>query len=141
MEDMSVADFLEGVMEPALFDLESENMQVIKKIGILQGQLRIRPDMLHRVFYNMVSNLLKYADRRGPVEIDVRCNATELRIRWENAVGPPNSTDSNGVGLPNCQKILAAHQGTCSWTQSDRFCVSLTLPLTESLRSDAGSVR
>lgn len=63
-----------------------------------------------RVMDNVFSNLRKYADIAEPIYISLELSDNKLRIRIENKV-VHNDTESNGIGLKTCAKIMEALKG------------------------------
>lgn len=85
---------------------------------------------MQRVFDNLFSNLLKYADKSEPVSIRCTLRKERLCIYFANAVKPNSDrTDSNGIGTKVCEKIVHNHGGSFDVSQkAESYSVRICLP-------------
>lgn len=64
---------------------------------------------LMRIFENLFSNILKYADKSHPVQIFARVDDGKLLLTFSNRVSAATEkVDSNGIGIKTCEKIAEA---------------------------------
>ncbi len=91
--------------------------------------LSVHAMSMQRVFDNLFSNMLKYADRSKPAQI--RCEWSEgwVRLLIVNRIDPQaNSAGSTGIGIKVCEKIIQAHEGNFSAEAKDgRYLVRIEL--------------
>lgn len=85
---------------------------------------------MQRVFDNLFSNLLKYADKSEPISIRCMLHKERLCIQFANAVKPHSDrTDSNGIGTKVCEKIVLNHGGSFEVFQTaESYSVRICLP-------------
>lgn len=112
-DEVNGAEFVGQIVEESLFDLESEGLQVIRKTGEITCTLSVDVELMRRVFGNLFSNILKYADRALPVEAEYRETERELIICLKNSTAAGESErESTNIGLKTCGTILERHGGT-----------------------------
>lgn len=94
--------------------------------GSIQGNL----PLIHRIFDNLSSNIIKYADKKRPVHILIKIEKGELYIRFENFIAPKQDVESNHIGLQSVQLSMKQMHGTyfCEQTKN-YFLIVLTFPL------------
>lgn len=71
-------------------------------------------DMI-RIFDNLYSNIIKYADKSQPIDIALSFRDSRLMLTQTNAVRPaPRTTPmtSHGIGLDSIRRILQKYNGT-----------------------------
>lgn len=73
--------------------------------------------MLKRVFDNLFSNIIKYGDKKEPVEITGSLGESDLVITLKNTVKPDASNiESNRIGLKSVSRMLTQMGGDFSCT-------------------------
>lgn len=130
LEEVYGTELVGQLVEESLFDLESEGFQVALTPCELYCRLRVDPGLLRRVFGNLFSNLLKYADRDKPVEVSYRQEQDNLTISFCNSIDSGPKPESTQIGLRTCEVILKRHGGTFRHeVRGNRFFAIVTLPL------------
>lgn len=105
-------EFLGQIVEESLFDMESEGFQIVRRSDEIDCVLQADIEEIRRVFGNIFSNLLKYADRSQPVQVCYEQQTDRLIVSFRNAVAPgTDGRESNQIGLRTCAKIMEAHGG------------------------------
>ncbi|OWA33627.1 hypothetical protein B9G55_19945 [Saccharibacillus sp. O16] len=125
-DGMTLLDQLIGTHAPLLLD---EGL-VVEFIPCEQSfTLDVHAMSMQRVFDNLFSNMLKYADRSTPAQIQCTWSNGRLLLRIANAIDPQaNSAGSTGIGSKVCEKIIQAHGGTFSaQTLDGRYLVQIEL--------------
>ncbi len=64
-----------------------------------------------RVFDNITSNILKYADASLPVLLTAQIKGERLEIMERNIRSPERYVESTGIGLYSSKKIVSQHRG------------------------------
>lgn len=101
------------IVEESLFDLESEGIRVGRSQGRIDCSLEVDVKLIRRVFDNLFSNLLKYADRSKPVQVYYGQQDGRLKVSFVNAVRTEQAKrESTKLGLRTCEKIMQEHAGS-----------------------------
>lgn len=113
--------------------------------------LRIDPNLIQRVFKNIIGNSLKYnRDRDVDIRIDTDKVGKIIRFKIsDDGSGVPNEAlhklfdrlyrvdssrtsniEGSGIGLSICKEIIEAHGGRI-WAENDRdrFCILFSIPM------------
>ena len=79
----------------------------------------------------MFSNIGKYADIHKPVDVNTYVEDKDLVISISNHISKDTSgTESNGIGLKTCIKIMEQFSGSFNTHREDnKFISKITLPL------------
>ena len=126
-------ELLQRLLEEYAVPLESRGFPVSRDITVLDCQIWVDPVLLRRVFDNLYSNLVKYADTAYPVELVCRRTDTAACLTVSNRISPRQEhRESTNMGLTTCKKILHHLGGTFSWcVDEQRFSAEMTLPLAQ----------
>lgn len=86
---------------------------------------------LGRVFDNLCSNIMKYADQKYPVSFSLKIMGQELILTQTNLISAQaHSQESSGIGIHTCKKILERHDGSLTITKTQKyFSAMITLPI------------
>ncbi|NGZ75648.1 HAMP domain-containing sensor histidine kinase [Saccharibacillus alkalitolerans] len=86
---------------------------------------------MQRVFDNLFSNVLKYADKGHEVRVQCTLHGEQLHIDVENRIDPnTENADSNGIGIKVCEKIVQNHKGNFEAAKTDdMYRVRISLPV------------
>ena len=83
---------------------------------------------LRRIFDNLISNIQKYAEPAGKVELTICKNKNGIIIRQSNDVRKMPSLDSHKMGLQSIKRIVQNYGGTIKVNQSEEmFEIIITL--------------
>ena len=83
---------------------------------------------LQRIFDNLTSNIIKYADPAQPVQLTVSLQEGTLTLRQTNAVRPDHSAEGHRIGLLSIRRIAQHYGGTAeAVTKDGQFTVTVTL--------------
>lgn len=88
---------------------------------------------LKRLFGNVFSNIMKYADRNEAVIIAAELAERDIRLEISNRIpAERKKVESTRIGLKTCQKICNDLGGSFSYEETDEaFCVNISFPATE----------
>lgn len=110
--EVNGAEFLGQVVEESLFDMENEGFIIERKTDNIDCHLMADVALIRRVFGNIFSNLLKYADRSHPVTVEYVQSNKKLVIRFTNYVARDfTRKESCSIGLKTCETIMKSHEG------------------------------
>lgn len=125
------------LMEQILFEQEmtlSQRGFDVRSVGTAPtGHLRLDLSHIRRVFDNLFSNVIKYADREAPVAILRETENGRFHVTISNSI-PAHQTrvESNRIGLQTCQKLVQTMGGEFRKSQTaDSFTAEVILPLYE----------
>lgn len=85
--------------------------------------------LLKRIIENVMSNILKYADKEHPVSLSARVSDGVLTVRATNVIDHPSvGVESNRIGLKTCRKLASVIGATFGTEEADgRFTVTLIM--------------
>ncbi|PYE49186.1 HAMP domain-containing histidine kinase [Paenibacillus barcinonensis] len=120
LDKEQVADLESVAVKEVIYDLISDQMSILH-----QEQFRVRitgelPDTfiqvnmeeLGRIFDNIMSNLLKYADPQEEIDITFVSDQETFEIHFSNRIKPADNTaDSTGLGERSITRMMSRMQG------------------------------
>lgn len=131
MESFDAATLLDQVLGEQTADLLGRGYQV--QTLRFQESFPIQVDVQHlrRIFDNLFSNVLKYADPAQPVTVSAAWEAGELHVRISNYIlAQAGLVESTKIGLQTCEKLLTSMNGRFSRHQrGDIFTAEVILPV------------
>ena len=114
----------------AFYEMQSETASYLARQGIrTQTEMEwrhlavaVQPDYPARIFENLVSNLVKYADRSVPAEIRTVYPEGFCGFVFRNRTAEkPSSPESTGVGLDSVRSMMNAMGGRCRAVRDGDF--------------------
>lgn len=86
--------------------------------------------ILKRIFHNLFSNILKYGDKRKPVQIVSEMDAQTFKVTIQNGIRQDTANiESNRIGLQSAEKMAELHKGSLYVFQGeDTYSAVLRLP-------------
>ena len=131
-EEFDAATLLDQILLEHEMDLHQHDFRIeAAETGDIDGILKVDVGHLRRIFDNLFSNVLKYADPEQPVTVEKTAEEKTLTIRIANAI-PAHAArvESNRIGLQTCTKLAQAMGGSFRQEKTDKFfCAAVTLPL------------
>lgn len=105
--------------------------------------VKIRADIsaLQRLFDNVMSNVMKYADMDYHVSIIAGADDKWITVKIINGIlAESRKVESNKIGLKTCEKICADMGGSFRYADEDQiFSVHITLPVYDEPETDDSS--
>lgn len=94
-------------------------------------RMEIDMQMMKRVFNNIFSNIMKYADQEQPIEIDVLCHEETMEMSFINHVRQDlDKVERNHIGLKSTAKMMSLMKGRLDITGEEQtFICKLTFPI------------
>ena len=134
LEHMDADMMFRQIMEDYAFALENNGFSVNRDFQKLDGDVRVNAELLHRVFDNIYSNLLKYADKEYPVNMSFKQSNGTACVCISNHISPQRSRrESTNIGLNTCRSIMQYHGGTFENSEKDDiFSIEMSMPLAAS---------
>lgn len=131
LEEFDAVTLLDQILGEQAADLMSRGYAVDIRRQQKNGVIRVDVAHLCRVFDNLFSNVLKYADPAHLVIIQTEQRDRQLSIRMSNRIrSGTGQVESSKIGLQTCQKLLQAMGGRFRQERSrDSFLVEVILPV------------
>lgn len=119
-EVMEFEKALSGAIRDISDELEANGFGVSADIDWKPVKIKIREDLIGRISGNIVSNIIKYADRSAPVFIGTIYDGEYCGVSIINAVAENGSNpDSHGIGLESIKSMMKYMGGMCSAEQTE----------------------
>ena len=108
------------------FNFETEDNSFLEDVTVVTD-----PPQLMRIVENLLSNIMKYADKEYPVVITLGLESDGMTIHVSNRVAPnPDLAQKNGIGLRSCKKLASALDITFTSDEIDGMFISrLSVPI------------
>jgi signal transduction histidine kinase len=106
--------FFEQLVSELEGALEYEDFQVdVDKDGLGDFKIRLNVQDMTRVFDNLYSNIIKYANPQEKIWIQIYLQGEELTIVQTNKIKEKNikGTQSYGIGIKSMEQIIKKYQG------------------------------
>ena len=112
-------------------ELQEQGFTCALQLGDEDDVLTVKEQYVRRIFDNITSNLLKYADPAQDIAIRFVKEAGRAGLAFENAILPgPHRTDSTKVGLGSIETMMDKMQGQCSIRQAEgQFSITILFPI------------
>ena len=112
------------------FNFENEHNEFLDEVIVVTD-----PPQLMRIVENLLSNVMKYADKEKPVSITIGVDNEGMMIHVSNYIAPnPDLAQKNGVGLRSCKKLANALDIVFNSEEKDgMFTSTLIVPIVPSL--------
>ena len=125
-------EFIFQLILDTTFELEENNFEVKVK-NELHKQIHIDVDItqFRRIFTNICSNIIKYADKDAPIEFLASMTKNFLLIKQANQVSNlKDQSESFGIGIKNCKEIVKNHNGFLNVFNGEKdFLVEIGIPI------------
>ena len=108
-------------------DLESEAYEVKMNLDWKPAKIMLDKELLERISGNIVSNILRYADKDSPIVIESIYSDNHCGISFINKLAEKREeTDSHGIGLSSVKSMMQQMNGSCTAEQTgDAFDLDL----------------
>ncbi len=149
--DVNLGYFLEDCIDDFKINHEDQNFEINFDKSNIEQHVSMDPNLLQRVFKNIIGNALKY-NRERKINIGIATYSMGNTIRFkisDNGVGVPDesldklfdrlyrvdssrnsSIEGSGVGLAICKEIIEAHGGSIWAENSDeKFNILFSIPM------------
>ena len=107
LEEYDIGTLFDQMLSEHVLLLRDNGYQVSFDMptGAAARRILTDPAELMRVFENLFSNVMKYADKARPVSIVSRLDDGKLILSFTNGIAKTHFAESNGIGLRTCHKI------------------------------------
>ena len=132
LEEYDVGMLLEQMLSEHVLLLRESGYEVRVERGEELDARRILTDPadLVRIFENLFSNIMKYADKSAPVSIYAEIRDGKLRLKFHNKTAKVHYAESNGIGIKTCKKLAERLSAEIEWREGeDDFEVEVTFDI------------
>lgn len=130
LESFDGNELLGQLMEEQIFVLENNGFNIQVDSCDKPFIIKLNLISMQRVFDNIFSNIVKYADKSKPIKIKYYTKDGLLIIYAENQINNNlKSVNSTEIGLKTCEKIIKKHNGEIVIKEIEgTFYVQISLP-------------
>lgn len=100
-------------------------------LGLTNFKTTLDPQDISRIFDNLYSNIIKYADKKGKISLKSFVRNNEIIILQSNSIKFHNSfkAESHGIGLKNINTILNKYNGEMKYsTINNNYTIEFKIP-------------
>lgn len=125
--------------DTVFYDLMSETCALLEQRGFEtrmhgrkgSGRVSVHMDYVMRIFDNITSNIVKYADRNAPVEISCIQEKGAQGFTFHNRKKEMRGTEeSNKIGIQNIQTMMKKMNGWCRVEETEEeFSITVLFPV------------
>ncbi|WP_077700888.1 HAMP domain-containing sensor histidine kinase [Clostridioides difficile] len=134
-EKINANEFIFKLLLDSSYTLEEKGFHITIE-NELYNQYHIYVDVtqFRRIFDNLCSNIIKYARKDKPIVFLIKVEDSKLLIIQKNRVSNfSKNVESFGIGIKNCEKIVAYHNGSINVNSDDKeFAIEISIPAKES---------
>lgn len=132
LERVHVQDFMEGAADRLKSDLNLKDFEVVihQTVNEEHHYVNLNIYYMDRLFENIISNVLKYAEPKSTIKIEITIENSSCTLEIENAIRVDQVTEeASGFGLLSCRKIVDTHKGHFSTSKDENvFTTKVELP-------------
>lgn len=101
------------LLEDYIFSLNEKSFLVYYLAEAETETIYVDMQYIHRVFDNLFSNLIKYADKQKPILVQTKSDENYISVFIENSINQNlDYVQSSNIGLETSKKIMEQHEGT-----------------------------
>lgn len=133
LEPIDANILFDQILGEHVVELMSEGYEVNSEIGEMSGNINTEITYMRRLFDNLFSNVIKYADKEYPVNVVAYPEGDGVLITITNRISTESKkVESNRIGLKTCERICVHLQGKFQYEeQGDDFVTTIEFPLTK----------
>ncbi len=122
---------MEQLLDEQLFVLENNGFHFVLEPCTIPFHFDVHLISFRRVFDNIFSNIIKYADKSKTIKISYEIKDSMLLIDIENDIKKEaHEVSSTGIGMKTCKKIIEQHKGQLTVTSNkETYSVHISLTL------------
>lgn len=118
--------FYDGLSDLCSY-LEEQGISVDAKMEWEDVAVSVNGEYILRIFNNISSNIVKYADKKFATEITSSCENGSFVLSFSNMIEPEACTaDSRGIGIKSIETMMQEMGGRCkAHKDGNRFIITL----------------
>ncbi|WP_237558295.1 sensor histidine kinase [Erysipelothrix sp. strain 2 (EsS2-7-Brazil)] len=126
----SFQDLKQDFLKQLMASLEVHGLDIVVEDCVQDlGWCYVSHILMHRIFDNITSNIIKYAQYEHGVTVKIMMKGSKVWMIIENDVAvEPRNQESYGIGLRSCDRLMSLQDGSLTWNRiGNRFQVCLAL--------------
>lgn len=104
----------------------------LDKLGLVNFKTKVNVQDMSRIFDNLYSNILKYADNHEKISLKIFLIDGNIIFIQRNTIKERfnNNIESNGIGLKNIKQIVNAYNGDVNYIISNKiYTIEIKMPI------------
>lgn len=133
MESFDGIQLIEQLIEEQAIILQNNGFVLELNSSCTSFNIEVSLISIRRVFDNIFSNIIKYADKSKPVRLESYIRNRLLFLNFKNKINIDLKTaNSTGIGMKTCEKLIEKHKGKVSFIRTeDSYSVQISLAIEE----------
>ncbi|MEG2627205.1 MAG: sensor histidine kinase [Anaerovoracaceae bacterium] len=130
LEEVDANILFEQILGEHIVELYSCGFNVDQQINLCPEGCIVKTEItyLRRVFDNVFSNIIKYADKQNPISVILEMDNNKIRIKISNKKSKgADKVESTRIGIKTCQKICNDLKGKFEISETEKdYCTEIT---------------
>ncbi|MEG0924579.1 MAG: ATP-binding protein, partial [Anaerovoracaceae bacterium] len=130
LEEVDANILFEQILGEHIVELYSCGFNVDQQINLCPEGCIVKTEItyLRRVFDNVFSNIIKYADKQSPISVILEMDNNKIRIKIFNKKSKgADKVESTRIGIKTCQKICNDLKGKFEISETEKdYCTEIT---------------
>lgn len=115
-EELNIETFdisvINEMIEEFIFTMSDKGFKIKYNPILENGKIMLDTQFIQRLFDNIFSNMIKYADKNKTINIYTTVREDTLFVSFKNIISSQISEESTNIGLEVCKKIAEGHGGS-----------------------------
>jgi len=132
LEELQMVQYImEDVISDLIMFLESQGFDTECRIKWEPVKIAVSIDYIIRIVNNISSNIIKYADLREPVIIEMKYSKNQVEVWFVNGISPSkNNGESTKMGIQNIKSMMVKMGGICEVINHDSsYVIKIKFPV------------
>lgn len=133
LENLDASLLFQQILGEHSAEIMSYGYKVNMQYELTEGMVMTDISGLRRLFDNVFSNIVKYADQTKPVDIEIYNEDRKVKLKIKNTIPEvAKKVESTRIGLKTCARICEKMNGTFDYEETENcFAVYIEFPLNQ----------